>query len=181
MRGTGFVRVLALAAAATVAACAPLQVNTYSRFDDHAALYRTYEWQAPLARRVGDARLDGESVFAGYVTAAVDERLRKHGLEPAPAGTADVVVRWSAATAQRTFVADRAAADRCEDCGIDLFDEGVLVIELVDPGTNQMLWRGWARCAIDGLVADQERVERRIDEAVARILAELPRSVGGRT
>jgi hypothetical protein len=186
MRRVGFVPglVTTLAATAALAACAPMQVSTFVRPEAETASYLTYEWEPAGLRSVGDPRLDGNSVFEGYVTAAIDEQLRARGLEPTATGMADLRVRWSASTAQRAYAGDRGtAAGRprgagCGDCGIDVFDEGTLVIDLVDAQTDRLLWRGWATAAIDGIVADQPRMERRLHEAVVRLLQRLPRGIG---
>ncbi|MNC86612.1 hypothetical protein D3C83_22840 [compost metagenome] len=90
----------------------------------------------------------------------------------------DLRVQWSASTAQRAYRGDRQSEAGCGDCAIDLFDEGTLVIDLVDARTNRLVWRGWATAAIDGVVADQARLERRVHDAVERILDRLPRGVG---
>jgi Domain of unknown function (DUF4136) len=51
-----------------------------------------------------------------------------------------------------------------------------LFIDLVDARTDRLVWRGWARGNIDGVIDDQDWMEQSIDEAVARIMRELPRN-----
>jgi Domain of unknown function (DUF4136) len=48
-------------------------------------------------------------------------------------------------------------------------------LDLVDAPTDTLVWRGWAEGSIQGAIDDQTLMEERIDEAVARILARLPR------
>jgi hypothetical protein len=186
MRGVSFVPGLmaTLVATATLAACAPLQVSTYVRPEAETGRYLSYEWEPVGLRSIGDPRLDGNSVFESYVTAAIDEQLRVQGLEPTATGMADLRVRWSASTVQRAYASDRGTAAgglraaECADCGIDVFDEGTLAIDLVDAQTDRLIWRGWATAAIDGVIADQPRMERRLHDAVVRLLQRLPRGIG---
>src|SRR5690606_29827493 len=135
-------------------ACAPIQVATYEQPAADAARYGTYAWQAANGRATGDPRLDGHSPFEGYVTAAIDEQLRAKGFEPAATGIPDVVVRWNAATEQRIYLGAGRSEERCIDCRLDIFDEGTLVIDMLDGRTGQLVWRGWASGALDGVVAD---------------------------
>jgi hypothetical protein len=44
----------------------------------------------------------------------------------------------------------------------------------VDARTNKLVWRGWAESTFDGVVDNQQWLERRIDEGVARILQTFP-------
>ncbi|MEZ4703066.1 MAG: DUF4136 domain-containing protein [Rhodothermales bacterium] len=53
---------------------------------------------------------------------------------------------------------------------VDAYEEGTLVIDIVDAGTNELVWRGSAR----GAVGDPVLARSRIDEAVSRILAPFP-------
>ena len=55
--------------------------------------------------------------------------------------------------------------------------EGTWLIDLVDARTDQPVWRGWAKGAIDGVIDDQKWMEQRIDEAVALIMRKLPRNL----
>jgi hypothetical protein len=61
------------------------------------------------------------------------------------------------------------------NCKPFVFDAGTLVIDLVDAGTNKLLWRGWVEASLDSVVDNQHWMEEQIDEAVARILERLPR------
>jgi len=55
------------------------------------------------------------------------------------------------------------------------YQEGTLVIDLVDRRTNKVVWRGWARDTMDGVIDDQERLERQVDDGVGRMMRLLPR------
>jgi hypothetical protein len=48
------------------------------------------------------------------------------------------------------------------------------VIDIVDTRTNRVIWRGWAQDTVEGVLDNQDRMARKIDEAVTRMLARLP-------
>ena len=58
----------------------------------------------------------------------------------------------------------------CDDCRPSVFDAGTLTLDMVDRRTNRVVWRGWAESTFDGIVDNQQWLERRVDEAVARML-----------
>ena len=48
------------------------------------------------------------------------------------------------------------------------------MVDLVDPATSTLVWRGGADSAFGELIDSQAAMEQRIDESVAQILARLP-------
>ena len=52
---------------------------------------------------------------------------------------------------------------------------GAIRLDFVDPKTNTLVWHAWAEGSIDGTVDNQQWLEERIDDAVARIVHTLPR------
>jgi hypothetical protein len=52
------------------------------------------------------------------------------------------------------------------------------VIDLIDARSRRLVWRGWAEGDIDGVVDNQKWMEKRVDEAVAKIIERLPRGMG---
>ena len=63
-------------------------------------------------------------------------------------------------------------------CGPYVYDAGTLLLDLVDRRTNAVVWRGWAEGSLDAAIDEQDRLERNVDDAVAKILARLPRGDG---
>jgi len=66
--------------------------------------------------------------------------------------------------------------ETCTTCGLpNVYDVGSIVLDLVDPKTNKLIWRGWATGSMDGAIDNQAFMEQRIDDAVARVVSTLPR------
>jgi hypothetical protein len=54
------------------------------------------------------------------------------------------------------------------------FEAGTIVLDFMDAFTNQLIWRGWAKDSLDGIIANQDLMERQIDAAVAAMFKDLP-------
>lgn len=161
--------ILALA----LSGCASTSVSSYVARGANLQEHRTYNWAPADARSTGDPRLDNNRFFQERVQAAVEEQLANRGFEKA--ASPDLLVHYHASVTQEI---DISGAERNggygDDCQPEVYDEGTLLIDLVDARTEQLVWRGWAQGSIDGVIDDQRLMEQRIDAAVARIMRKLP-------
>lgn len=158
-------------------ACASLRVDSFAASNVDFGRYQTYAWAPSDRLSTGDPRLDNNPFFRRSVEQAVERRMAARGFEKSAADAPDLVLHYHASVAQRIDVGqvDREYDD-CHDCeSPTVYDAGSLVIDLVDPRTNRLIWRGWAEGSIEGAIDNQAWMEQRVDEAVARILDRLPR------
>jgi hypothetical protein len=153
-----------------------------SSFVDRAANfaeYRTYAWGPADALPTGDPRLDNNPFFKDHVEGAVEKSLAARGLARAQTGTPDLLLHYHASVTQRLDVdsMDRRRGYCSGDCAprVTEYEQGTLVLDVVDARTNRLVWRGWAQDTIDGVLEDQALMERKIDEAVRRMMARFPR------
>lgn len=165
---------LALAAVA-VTACAPMRVNAFVSRNTNFTDFRTYAWAPADQLSTGDPRLDNNEFFQARVKTAVEKGLDARGFEKMTAGTADVVVHYHLSVNQEI---DANGVDQrygyCEGCRPSVFDAGTLTLDLVDTRTNRLVWRGWAERSFEGIVDNQQWLERQVDEAIDRILRKYP-------
>lgn len=167
-------------AAFAFAACAPaIRVHSFAERGADLSRYRTYDFASTEARPTGDPRLDANPIFAGRVQAALESQLAARGYQRATgAATPDLQVHFHASVTQQIDVND---LDRLSgycpagECKPFVYDSGTLLVDLVDGRTNRLIWRGWAESSLDGVIDNQEWMEQRIDEAVTKIVARLPR------
>ena len=156
--------------------CAAIRVTTYAARGFDVNAYRTYTWAAGDQLATGDPRLDNNPFFLERLQAAVDRQLAARGFEKVASDRADLLLHYHVQVEQQL---DVRAADPpygyCDDCESSVYDAGTLMLELVDRPTNRLAWRGWAEGSIQGAIDDQKLMEERIDGAVAKILARLPR------
>jgi hypothetical protein len=180
MRPPRIARFIGLAIATlALAGCASIRVNSFIERGTNFTVYRSYHWAPADQLATGDPRLDNNEFFQERVQTAVEKGLGARGLEKAASGPADLVLHYHASVTQRV---DVGGIDEkygyCEDCWPSVFDAGTLTLDVVDARTNRLVWRGWAESSLDGVVDNQQWLERKVDDAVDRILRRFP--VGSR-
>ncbi len=156
---------------------ASMNVNSFIERGVELREYRTYSWGPADTGSTGDPRLDNNRFFDERVRAQVEKELARHGFEKTAAREPDVLVHYHTNVSQEIDVrefdnSEWYCADH--DCRPFIYDKGTLLIDLIEPDTTKVLWRGWAEGSFDGMIDNQTWMESRIDEAVARILARLP-------
>jgi hypothetical protein len=163
--------------ALALAGCAGMEVNSYVERGVNMADYGTFTWAQP-DQRTGDPRLDNSPFFHERLQTDVERQLTRRGYDRIAADQADLSVHYHASINQQVNVneVDRRAG-YCEedDCQPYAYDAGTLVIDLVDVRTKRVVWRGWAKGSVDGVIDNQDWMEQRLDEVVARIMDKLPR------
>ena len=168
---------VAITSLGLAAGCATMIVNSYGASGADVRQYRTYAWGPAHSRPTGDPRLDNNRFFDERVRARVDDELSRRGFEKTATPTGDLLVHYHASVSQQIDIGELDGVQSCAtgDCRPYVFDKGTLVVELVQPSDGTLIWRGWAESSFEGVVEDQAWMESRIDEAVAKILARLPR------
>jgi hypothetical protein len=170
------VAVLALAAGG----CRSMNVSSYEARGVDFAQYRSYSWAPSDRLSTGDPRLDNNPFFQRRLQAGVEQKLAARGFERRAAGTPDLVVHYHASVNQRIDVngVDREFGHcEAEECRPFVYEAGTIVLDLVDARTNRLVWRGWARDSLDGVIDDQAWLEQKVDEAVTKIMETLPRAL----
>jgi hypothetical protein len=142
--------------------------------------YQTYTWGPADALPTGDPRLDANPFFKDRFEGAVEKQLASRRLERAASGTPDLLLHYHASVTQRVDVdsVDRrhgyCGPEGCEGGGVRVYDIGTLVIDVVDARTNRLIWRGWAEDDLRAVLADQDQMDKKIDEAVTRMMVRFP-------
>ncbi len=178
-RGWGRVAAAALAAA-TLAGCAPMRVNSFVERGTDFGRLRTYVWAQTSELSTGDPRLDNNPFFQRRLQSDVEAQLAARGFQKAMDGMpADVELHYHASVTQQISVSGvDTDSPRCEpntSCAPIVYEKGALVLDLVDLGSKRLVWRGWADTALDNVIDNQRALEETIDDAVRRILERLPR------
>ena len=168
---------LAALIAIPLVSCAPVQVHSYVGQNVDLRQYRTYAWAAADSFSTGDPRLDNNTFFIDRVQRAVDGQLRQKGFEKVAGGQPDFIIHYHARIGQRIDSGEfHPGQPGCQagDCRPSVYDAGTLLIDFMDPRSNQLMWRGWAERGLDGVIDDQTWMDATIDDAVTRIMARLP-------
>jgi hypothetical protein len=177
MRPLARITVAALGAF-VLTACATTNISSFVERGVDVRQYRTYTWGPADLQATGDPRLDNNEFFQERIERAVEQHLNARGFEKTQ-GSPDLLIHYHANVEQQV---NANGADQpyepCETCEPFVFDAGTIVIDLVDARTRRLVWRGWAEGSIDGVVDNQTWMEKRVDEAVARIMERLPHGMG---
>lgn len=166
-------------AVATLAGCASMNVSAHVERGTNFTEYVTYDWGPPDNLPVGDPRLDNNPFFNDYLQGAVEKKMAAKGYERTNDGGADVLIHYHASVNQRLDVyrADQQYGycyGNCEPQVVD-FEQGTLVIDLVDAKTKKVIWRGWAQDTMTGVIDNQDRLQKQVDESVTKMMLLLPR------
>jgi len=165
--------------AIALTACASMNIGSYVDRGTDFQQYRSYTWASSDRLSTGDPRLDNNPFFRQRLQSDVEAGLTTRGFEKRESGTADLVVHYHASVTQRIDISGldlEYASCKQVECQPFVYDAGAIVLDLVDTRTNRLVWRGWAEDSLDGVIDDQDWMERKIDEAVTRILVRLPRN-----
>ena len=173
-------RLIAVAICALSATgCATMTVSSHVQSGIDFGPYRTFDWGPADALPTGDPRLDQDPFFKDHLMGAVEKQLAGRGYERSSAGTPDLLIHYHASINQRLDVsgADREYGycydDACKAWVVD-YEAGTLVLDIVDTRTNRVIWRGWAQDSVEDVLNNRDRMTRKINEAVTRMLARLP-------
>jgi len=156
------------------AACAPMTVSSHVERGLDLKRYHTFEWGTADAFPVGDPRLEENPFFKDHLEGAVEKQLALRGFEHS-ATHPDLLIHYHASITHRLEIDHRDGnANYCASANCDPpvteFEAGTLILDIVDAGTNRLIWRGWAQHAIGDELENRDHLARRIDEAVTRML-----------
>jgi hypothetical protein len=171
--------VTALAALA-LAGCATMNVSSHIERNVSFSEYVTYDWGPPDNLPVGDPRLDNNPFFNDYLQGAVEKKMAAKGFERVDSGQkADLLIHYHASVNQKLDVygVDNQHGYCYGDCQPQVVDYelGTLVIDIVDAKTSKVVWRGWAQDAMNGIIDNQARLEKQVDEGVTKMMLLLPK------
>lgn len=160
-----------------VAACATMTASAHIErgvtFED----YVTYDWGPADSLPVGDPRLDNNPFFNDQLQGAIEKSLAAKGYERVLQGVEpDLLIHYHAAVNQKVDVTrvDNNCYQNCEP-QFSEYEQGTLVVDIVDPKTNRVVWRGWAQDSVTGVIDNQDRLDHKVQEGVAKMMMFLPR------
>lgn len=172
------IRLLSAALLVASAACASVQTGAYFDQALDLAPHRTFAFDTPDALPTGDPRLDANPFFDSRMRSAVELELTFKGLRLASTSP-DLLVHYHASVSQRMDVI-RSDQDRgySNVTGVEptviQFDEGTLLVDVVDARSKKVIWRGWARADIGRVLDDAHAMDRFIHEAVHKMFERFP-------
>jgi hypothetical protein len=169
-------------AALLLAACSSVQVSTdYDPGTDFSGL-KNYAWLAQNVNASGDLRLDS-TLLNERIRSAVEAQLAERGYKKVAAGQVDFLVAYHTAVERKIDIDTmyRGYGYGPHDWGwgaghetvVYEYDEGTLLLDVLDPKAHRLLWRGSASAVVSEQSTPKKRTKL-INEAVAKLLDRFP-------
>jgi hypothetical protein len=158
--------------------CSSLTVNHDFDPDANFAAYRTYVWadQRPSS---SDAGAGANDLIAQRIRRAVDAELQKEGLTRVE-NNPDLLVAFHTGVKDKINVTDwgYTYGDYYWGWGgrqIDVYQyqQGTLVVDLIERSSKELVWRGWAQKTVDENPSPQ-KIDRTIQDAVKKMFQRYP-------
>jgi hypothetical protein len=175
--------VVGLLASILATACTGLKVRTdFDREIDFVA-YRTFDWLAPPRVERSEGAIDPfayNSLLDKRIRRAVEQELGSLGYRKSNSGSADLRLNYHVIL-KKELVASATSFGHLHHhghggalggFGVDVrqFQKGTIIIDLLDPELDQLVWRGWAV----GRNRDGNYDDREVRRAVHEILRRFP-------
>lgn len=168
----------AAAAALLVSGCATRIVSSHVELGTDFARYHTYDWGATDALPTGDARLDNNAIFRDYFQGAIDKELAARRLV-LTSKQPDLLIHTHTSITRRLDVdAIQREYPGCQGRGcsptVVEYETSTLMIDVIDARTNTLVWRAWSRDDMSGVIDDQQRLRRAVNDAVDEMMKLFP-------
>ena len=139
-----------------------------------AALH-TYDWIPGLQEAMGGLGMDEKGIDR-LIKRNVDDAMKSRGYQRLDGSEPDFLLRYRVAVKSKAAVAsivgDRKRYGRARRFE---YEEGELVIEVLQPGSLDVIWRGAAQAEINRYAPGDFR-EERMARVTAQIVKQLPKN-----
>lgn len=175
-----------LAATVVALGCSGLEVSQDYDLNTDFGDLKSFAWKSEAQIKSGDVRVDNP-LLDNRIREAVERTLTEKGFRKSSDGTADVAVSYTYQI-RRKVGSDRVRTSIgfgsgsggsfggvgvSTGGGVSEYDEGVLVIDITEPGSGNLLWRGTGTRRL-ARRSNPEQITAEIDETVDKILAQFP-------
>lgn len=178
----------------TLAACSSMQTTSdYDPEVDFKAL-KTYSWISLPGGHSSDQRVQNDPFIDQAVHRAVDQSLQEKGYQRVGKNVAaDFVVHYLlnieqkvsvtylndlygyGPTARQRYRSNYIHRGNFTQESVEMeYEQGTLILDFLHPQDQTLLWRGTVTDEVHFASATPERTERRIDQAVHRMLKDFP-------
>ena len=175
-----------------LSACSTMKVTSdYDPFANFSGL-RTFAWISDIQEKTGDPQID-EPILDTHIREAVEIQLELQGFEKRTVDPPNFLIGYHTAIDRKIEVRTinkvysdfpglgwdnfdnrfNIHGEENTETKVFEFDEGTLILDVVDPETKQLIWRGSAKAEIKYADNPEKRMER-IKEAIRLILKNFP-------
>ncbi|HEU5146937.1 MAG TPA: DUF4136 domain-containing protein [Chryseosolibacter sp.] len=172
--------IMFITAAFLAAACSP-QIQVYSDQDPEYAIgnFKTFDWGQKIDIEANRNPLHYNELNDKRIKSAVAEELSSRGYVLSEA-TPDLIIHYHIVIDDQSIVTTEPYGYFYGPYWMRMqthvlpYREGTLIIDLMDPITNNLVWRGWA--TVDLGMITPEQTKEIISRVVAKIFRRFPAS-----
>ncbi|MEH6552137.1 MAG: DUF4136 domain-containing protein [Pseudomonadales bacterium] len=168
--------------------CSGLTVNTdYAQEQDFSS-YQSWQWHPDGPPQTADLNRMGSDIFDTRVKRLIDQDLAGKGLTTSD--KPDFYVNYAVITDDRVsintynsyggygggwggYYGRGAYGGGTSHTSVNYYEEGTLIIDIIDARSNLLVWRGSAQGRLDKKTTP-EKNETNTQEAILKILADFP-------
>ena len=166
--------------------CAPIQIKTDYDKTIHFDKYKNYDWIPNEQLDIVDIDFE-KQVLDDLVTNTANDALKEKGFSVNKTNP-DFLVSYFLVVDTKTdvFIVENyysnipysvppttSSTRDYQKVRENTYEQGILIIDIVDQNTKQRIWRGYAQSRI-GIYKEPEKQEKRVITAVNKILANFP-------
>ena len=179
-------------AASALVACSPVEISTdHSSRVDFGSL-KTYAWYSNEINISQDSKQQLDASLDQLIRSEIDASLAAKGYTLGDPGAVDFLVNYVVSAKTRidlktyhTYSGNSPDLVFTREDGIQFgkleasetdhyeYREGTFLIDVIDPATDKMMWRGIAEKRIDKELTEEQRAAG-VSKAVRRLLSEFP-------
>lgn len=187
-------KIVLLALTVLLSSCATVNVDVdYDQAADFAHLYQ-YAWLEDKQPQSGNALFDSNTLMHDRIRNGVDQWMNEHGYLKGPAKEADFLVLYRLVVENKTRVTvlnpyydypyswrfgyrrgfySSYAWSYYPDQQVYEYQRGTLVIDIVEPNSKKLMWRGMSYEDISPHTS-REKKQKYVDRAIKAILSRFP-------
>lgn len=175
-------KLLVFGLALLIMSCATFNVSyDYDRSVDFAN-FKTYKW---ITENMPDDALNQNPFLKKAVISAVDNQLQAKGYKKQESGDTDFSVAVHGRVQQKTQVTNWSNYGGYNpwwgpyggNIDVSTYDEGTLVIDIIDVKNKELAWRGLCIGIVDGYKND-EKGQAMVNENITDVMANFPPPAG---
>lgn len=177
-----YVCTVAIVTIMAMTACSPISVKTdYDRSIDFSD-FKTYRWASAEEMNPDDV-LAKNPLTQRRIKSSVDKVLSERGFVKQDSGAVDFVVMIHAGVQEKVQVTDWGYRGWYDPwwgpyggrVDVSYYDEGTLVVDIVDMPEKELAWRGLGTGIVPE-IDDPEEQQEKWNEIIARIMKNFPPS-----
>ena len=160
--------------ALAVASCGvPIRSSGSFVGDESIDRYTTFAWNQEADRAMGDARLENNRFFEDRLHEAIDWELSLRGIRESESAP-DLLVHHHLSLADHEFVNEVIDESGYTETEVFTYEEGTVVVHLVDARTGEDFWLGWAQANVEPALAGPAAMQRWVYDVVSQMFENWP-------